>query len=73
MSMRDWPEIGDGLWWRNQRGGKLRGVCEDVREPHEGEWIGVRLENGNFRWAASDQCEWRDLPNANHDISAERR
>jgi len=63
MSGVIWPEVGDGLWWTNQRGGKLRGVCETHCDMDQAAWIGVRLENGNFRWATPDECSPRDLSN----------
>jgi len=61
MSRVIWPEVGNGVWWTNQRGGKVRGVCEVYRDHAEDAWIGVRLENGNFRWATPDECSPRDL------------
>ena len=70
MSGVIWPEVGDGVWWANRRGGKLRGICEIHREHTERAWIGVRLENGNFRWATSDECSPRDMPN--NDVSGRR-
>ena len=84
MSGVIWPEVGDGVWWTNRRGGKLRGICEIHRKHTErvahnsglvetyrqAGWIGVRLENGNFRWATSDECSPRDMPN--NDVSGRR-
>ena len=61
MSGVIWPEIGDGVWWTNQQGGKLRAVCEIIAEPMMGAWIGLRIENGNFRWAFPPECSPRDL------------
>ena len=65
MSGVIWPEIGDGVWWTNQHGGKVRAVCEIIAEPMIGAWIGLRIENGNFRWAFPPECSPRDIRTAN--------
>lgn len=52
------PQVGDSVWWRGPEVNKFtnRGVIEAM----ERGWIGVRLENGNFKWSA----EWQIRPRA---------
>jgi len=51
--------IGDKVWFRGRYSTRLfdlRGVIERI-DRYFG--IGVRLENGNFRWVAKDQLKSR--------------
>jgi hypothetical protein len=53
-------EIGSKVMFRGQfaEEATIRGEIEDVREGEKP--FGVRLENGNFSWAGSDQLEGLD-------------
>jgi len=53
-------EVGSKVMFRGQfaEEATIRGEVEDIREDERP--FGVRLENGNFSWAASDQLEELD-------------
>jgi len=68
MSGVEWPEVGDGVWYRGRydeqwERGTIRGVCELKRNLNGQAPYGIRLENGNFVWAYAHQLSFRDVPN----------
>ena len=52
---------GDKVWFRGEYAKRfsIRGVVEDVSQMIDGKPYGIRLENGNFRWADSSQLKER--------------
>ena len=53
------PAVGDPVYWRNLRSGKVAGSIEVIDETRE-DPFGVRLVNGNFKWSKQNRLERRE-------------